>query len=202
MEKKSQIEVSLKHFFFVRHAETAWNDKKLCQGQKDIALNEKGILEAKAFAMQVKDVNIDCIITSPLTRALQTAQEICHFHSDVKIHIIPQLAERSWGELEGISSEEMYAIEKLEEENPLYTPGRGVEPRSVFRERILSGILESQKYSSHPFIVSHGRVFMELCYLLMIPPVRQLSNCQLVKMTASDSKWKANIIQGIYPSNI
>lgn len=105
-----------------------------------------------------------------------------------------ELAERSWGELEGTSSEQMYEIERLEEEF-LYDPKRGVEPRYTFRERVLKGIFKAQKYSSHPFIVSHGRVFKELCYLLDMPITRQLANCKLVKITPKNNKWTATVIE-------
>jgi len=183
------------HFFFVRHAETSWNAQKLCQGQKDIPLNEKGLNEAKTFALQTQRLNIPCIISSPLSRALQTAKAIHDIHSYATLHIIPELAERNWGDLEGISSEQMYEIERLEEEDPSYNCGRGVETRSDFRQRVLRGILKSQKQSPHPLIVSHGRVFMELCTILSIPPVRQLLNCQLVQISPNDAGWEASIIK-------
>lgn len=188
------IEIEPKYFFFVRHAETTWNSQKLCQGQKDILLNEKGLLDAKLFAREMQSKNIECIVSSPLSRALQTAKEIHHFHPNAKFHIVAELAERGWGELEGISSEEMYKIEKLEEE-VLYDPQRGVESRYAFRERVLQGIVKAQKYSPHPFIVSHGRVFKELCYLLAMPIIEQLASCQLVKIVTKNSKWTANLIQ-------
>ena len=178
--------IERKYFFFVRHAETIWNSQKLCQGQKDIPLSEKGILEAKSFALEIQSANIECIVSSPLNRALQTAREIHHFHPDAQFHIIDELAERMWGELEGISSEQMYEIERLEEKF-LYDPEKGVEPRHIFRERVLKGIFKSQKYSSHPFIVSHGRVFKELCYLLDMPVIEQLASCQLVKIIPKNS---------------
>lgn len=88
----------------------------------------------------------------------------------------------------------MYEIEGLEEEL-LYDPEKGVEPRHSFRERVLEGIFKAQQYSAHPFIVSHGRVFKELCYLLDMPIIEQLASCQLVKMIPKNSHWKANIIQ-------
>jgi broad specificity phosphatase PhoE len=194
VQKNTQSEIAKKHLFFVRHAETDWNDKKLCQGQEDIPLNEKGIRRAKAIAEDLKDKSISCIVTSPLMRAMQTANEIKHFHLNTKLHVVSDLQERNWGELEGISSEEMYAIEKLEEENPLYSPGRGVEQRLEFRKRVLKGFIEAQRYDPHPFVVSHGRVFMELCYILNIPPIRQLANCQIIKLTVNNSSWKANPI--------
>lgn len=188
------ITIKHKHFFFVRHAETTWNCQKLCQGQKDIPLNEKGLLDAKLFALEIQSANIECIVSSPLNRALQTAREIHHSHPDAKIQIVEELAERSWGELEGISSEQMYEIERSEEEL-LYDPEKGVESRYDFRKRVLKGIFKAQKYSPHPFIVSHGRVFKELCYLLDMPIIRQLASCQLVKITPKNNKWTATIIQ-------
>ncbi len=96
-----------KTFFFVRHAETDWNHRKLCQGQQNIPLNEKGLLDAKVFALNHQSLNITCIVSSPLHRALETAREIHHVHSYAEFHIVPELAERCWGSLEGISSEEM-----------------------------------------------------------------------------------------------
>ncbi len=185
--------IAKKRFFFVRHAETNWNHQKLCQGQKDIPLDEKGLLEARAFALETQNVNIACIVSSPLSRALQTAKEIYCIHPSAQFHIIAELAERSWGDLEGMSNEEMYAVERCEEKDSFYTSERGIEPRSVFRARVLRGILEAQKVSPHPLIVSHGRVFMELCHLFGLPLIRQLSNCQLVEIAPTTKGWIANI---------
>lgn len=56
------ITIKHKYFFFVRHAETTWNCQKLCQGQKDIPLNEKGLLDAKLFALEIQSANIECVV--------------------------------------------------------------------------------------------------------------------------------------------
>ncbi len=178
-------------FFFVRHGETDWNQKQLCQGQKDIPLNEKGLLEARAFALEWRDFNIECIVSSPLTRALQTAQELHRFHPQAKLVISKELSERGWGELEGISSAQMYAIEMEEEQNPDYTPGFGVEPKEVFRRRVLSAIAITQNVHPNPWIISHGRVFLEICFALGMAPIRQISNCQLFKISPTESGWRA-----------
>lgn len=178
-------------FFFARHGETDWNRKQLCQGQKDIPLNEKGLLEAKAFALECRDFNIQCIASSSLTRALETAQELHKFHPQAKFLISQELSERGWGELEGISSEQMYAIEREEEQNPDYTPGFGVETKEVFRRRILSAIARVQTVHPNPWIISHGRVFLEICFALGMAPIRQISNCELFKISPTESGWKA-----------
>lgn len=187
-------EILKKHFFFVRHAETDWNSRKLCQGQKDIPLSEKGSGEAEVFARETSNLDINCLVSSPLSRALQTAKAVYHVHPDAGFYTVAELSERSWGELEGISSEDMYAIERLEEDDSAYYPGKGVEPRVDFRQRVLRGISIAQVYHPHPLIVSHGRVFTELCHLLGIPPVRQIPNCQIVKISFGSNGWESQVI--------
>lgn len=184
-----------KHFYFVRHAETDWNNRKLCQGQKDIPLSEKGSEEVKVFAGETTKLDIGCLVSSPLSRALETAKAIHHVHPDAGLYTVAELSERSWGELEGISSEEMYAIERQEEEDRAYFPGKGVEPRMNFRQRVSKGISIAQTYHPHPLIVSHGRVFRELCHLLGIPPLRQIPNCQLVKLSFGSNGWESQVIK-------
>ncbi len=180
---------SEKYFFFVRHGETDWNQRQLCQGQKDISLNEKGLLEAKAFAATTENLPLAWIVSSPLKRALQTAQEISLFHPSAPLQIIPEWAERSWGKLEGMPSEQMYEIEQKEEADPHYVPEKSVESRTAFRQRILRGLSLAQNLHPHPLIVSHGRVFLELCYLLNLPPIRQIPNCQLVELRFHSNRW-------------
>jgi len=90
-----------------------------------------------------------------------------------------------------MTSEEMYSREILEEEDPLYSQEQGIEPKSSFRQRVSQGIIIAQKYHPHPLVVSHGRVFRELCFLLGIPPLRQLPNCQLIKIFPSGSSWES-----------
>lgn len=182
--------IEREYFFFLRHAETDWNDRKLCQGQRDIPLNKKGYEEAKNFAIRSAKLNFDCIVSSPLSRALETAKEIHQVHSNASFHVVPELSERCWGSLEGISSEEMYLIEQEENRDASYSPGKGVEPRTVFRERIIRGISIAQTHYRHPLIVSHGRVFLELCRILGIPPVVQIQNCLLMKVNPIFNDWE------------
>jgi len=186
--------IEQKYFFFVRHAQTDWNRQKICQGQRDIPLSLKGYQEAKTLAADSLKVSIECIVTSPLSRALETAKEIHKAKPHAKLHIIPELSERSWGSLEGMSSHEMYDIERLEENDASYFPGNGVEPRGTFNQRVLQAISIAQTFHEHPLLVSHGRVFIELCRILGIPPLRQIPNCQLVKISPRNESWEIHLI--------
>lgn len=64
-------------FYFVRHGQTDWNTmyQELC-GQDDIPLNQLGQQQAQAAISLVKSVGITKIYSSPLTRAMQTAEII------------------------------------------------------------------------------------------------------------------------------
>ena len=182
------------NFYFIRHAETLWNKKKLCQGQRDIPLSQKGHEDAKYLADRLREFPVDCIITSPLCRALDTAKEIHSQHPNAEFYIVTELSERSWGALEGMSSTEMYNIEKLEERDPHYTVGKKVEKRNEFRNRIHQGITKAQSYHPHPLIISHGRVFVEICLILDIPPLRQVPNCRLIEVSQNNNNWHLTFI--------
>ncbi len=88
----------------VRHGETDYNRKTLIQGLIDNPLNEKGLEQAdktgKWFAEN--DNDFDVIISSPLARALKTAQAIAaHIDYSDTIILEPGFVERDFGKLEG-----------------------------------------------------------------------------------------------------
>lgn len=89
-------------FFFLRHGETDWNLQGLAQGRKDIPLNENGRRQARDAAASAVGLGIERIVTSPLSRAAETANTV----GDT-IGITPEdnpgLMECSFGEQEGNS---------------------------------------------------------------------------------------------------
>lgn len=86
--------------YIIRHGKTDWNNVKRLQGRTDIELNDEGIELAKKTAKGLKDVKFDVIYSSPLKRAVKTA-EIIAFGNDVPIIIDDRLMEISFGEYEG-----------------------------------------------------------------------------------------------------
>lgn len=180
-----------KQFIFVRHAETIWNAQHLCQGTKDIALSEKGIQKSLQFAANLQGHSFPCICTSPLRRARSTAEMIFHHHPQSIFAIIDELKERHWGALEGISSDEMYAIEKKEEENPDYNPGQGVEGRKELTQRAATALNKAFNLHPAPLLISHGRFYLGLCDLLNLPRVRQIPHLTLIHVKCEDGVWSA-----------
>ena len=60
----------------IRHGETDWNVIGKLQGREDIPLNENGKIQAQYCGKALKNMVWTTIITSPLSRARQTAEII------------------------------------------------------------------------------------------------------------------------------
>ena len=60
----------------IRHGETDWNAVGKIQGKTDIPLNTNGREQARITARLLSKHNIDVIISSPLKRAVETAEII------------------------------------------------------------------------------------------------------------------------------
>ncbi len=88
--------------FLVRHGETDWNKEGKFQGSTDIHLSKEGILQAHLL----KDVfhnNFDSVYTSPLSRAMQTAEILCQDNAKVKPVVLEGLREINFGAWEGLT---------------------------------------------------------------------------------------------------
>jgi len=88
---------SLPQVYLVRHGETAWSLSRRATGRTDVALNERGELEARALSARLHGVSFAKVLTSPLQRARRTA-ELAGFG---EAEIDPDLAEWDYGAYEG-----------------------------------------------------------------------------------------------------
>ncbi|MBM3141830.1 MAG: histidine phosphatase family protein [Chloroflexi bacterium] len=91
----------------VRHGETAWNQERRIQGgSSDVELSEVGRKQVERLGLALKETEIDAIYSSPLKRALDTAQAIASQHQ-LTVQVEPDLREMEVGELEGVSIAEL-----------------------------------------------------------------------------------------------
>ena len=86
----------------VRHAHTDWADKKLAGWLPDVHINEHGLKQAEALVERLKPVEIAAIYSSPLERALETAQPLAKARG-LKIIKTPGLGEVKYGDWQGHS---------------------------------------------------------------------------------------------------
>ena len=103
------------NIFITRHGQTDWNLAKKLQGRSDIPLNGNGILQAKRTFLGLKKSGIafDRVYSSPLQRAVKTAEIISGFSGD-KIIKDKRIIEFSFGEAEGRTLGEIESLPELE----------------------------------------------------------------------------------------
>jgi len=87
---------------FVRHGQTIWNLEMKYQGQTDIVLTEKGLLQAKLVSKRLANEPLSAVYSSDLNRAFRTAEAIASTHG-LNVIAIPELREISFGEWEGLT---------------------------------------------------------------------------------------------------
>ncbi|MCL2168750.1 MAG: histidine phosphatase family protein [Defluviitaleaceae bacterium] len=92
--------------FTVRHGQTAWNLQRRLQGHSDIPLDEVGLAQAQALSARFKDVSIDAIYSSDMSRTFETARAI-NAHHGVEITTSPALREMNLGIYEGMVIDEI-----------------------------------------------------------------------------------------------
>ena len=85
--------------YIIRHGKTELNLANVLQGRSDHPLNEEGILQAKKASEKLRSVSFDHVFSSPLIRALQTAEIIV---PEKKPVIDNRLIEMDYGPYEGL----------------------------------------------------------------------------------------------------
>ncbi len=89
-----------------RHGETKWNVEEVFRGRIDIELNETGIKQAELLAEYLSAVKIEAIHSSPLKRALSTAEPIASRHK-LDVQITSGLIDLDFGKWQGLTTKEV-----------------------------------------------------------------------------------------------
>ena len=89
--------------YIMRHGKTNWNKYHKLQGRTDIPLNDEGKEMAMKAYLEYKNVHFDVCYSSPLSRALETANIVLK-DRDIPIITDERLVEMSFGEYEGIEN--------------------------------------------------------------------------------------------------
>lgn len=88
--------------YLMRHAQTAFNGKRIVCGRTDAPITDEGIAQATAVAEQIKSVKFDAVFVSPLMRTQQTAKCALSKNSfDGELIVDERLIERDFGYNEG-----------------------------------------------------------------------------------------------------
>ncbi|HZV12843.1 MAG TPA: 2,3-diphosphoglycerate-dependent phosphoglycerate mutase, partial [Candidatus Kapabacteria bacterium] len=92
----------------VRHGESQWNLENRFTGWIDIGLSPKGEQEARTAGELLKSYHFDCLFTSVLKRAIDTATILCQTAGFTGLETFRDQAlnERHYGKLQGLNKAE------------------------------------------------------------------------------------------------
>jgi probable phosphoglycerate mutase len=146
-----------------RHGRTEWNLAGRVQGQTDVPLDEVGREQARSAAARLASLRPTRIVTSDLSRARDTADELGRL-AGVEVVVDDRLRERSFGVREGLTVTE--AWEQFPDHMALWAAGDesgipGSESSSAAGERFTSALneyLESLGPDETLVVVAHGGV--------------------------------------------
>ena len=151
----------------LRHGQTNWNIDFRLQGVTDIPLNETGIEQARiageVLAKSAEEGQVwDLVLSSPLSRARDTAVMVGEAVGIPGVSIEELLLERSFGEAEGLSHEEWKA--KYNDTN--HVPGGETLEQLEARAWILLQRLLDYHEGKRVLTVSHGALIRTLLRLV------------------------------------
>lgn len=180
----------LKTIYLVRHAVTDWNEQGRLQGQSDVPLNERGLIQAAALAewFQKQKLAVDAVVSSDLRRAVETAAAIARAF-DLEVQCDPRFRERGLGTAEGKTWEEVLASEDFSGSVPRPRQAitiddlPGVEPREAVIDRFHRGLMDVATRTAHQSIViiSHGSALASwLQWRFKMPERPRLKNAEVV----------------------
>lgn len=90
-------------FWFMRHGHSAGNLEGVAQGLADYPLTEQGRLQAREAGQWLRDRGIDAVLSSPLSRATETARILAEETGAGAPCTVPELTEIDIGVLTGVA---------------------------------------------------------------------------------------------------
>ena len=156
----------------VRHGESEANFKRICGGQTDFPLTDLGRRQADSAGEALKNVKIDYVYASDLSRAYETAQIIIKHHNleiikDVRLREIHRgiFESRYLKDLEKEYPEQFYVLMN----NKPYADIEGGESTEQVQERVYEAIAEiAQKHPDKTVLIAfHATALRYFCAKIM-----------------------------------
>lgn len=142
-----------------RHGETIENKKRIWHGRLHGTLSEEGVIQARKLALRFSEENLDCIYSSDLHRALNTAREIAKYHPDTPLYTSEKIREAYLGSLEG----------KFISETNINLTSSDIESIESMQKRARSFIemLKKHPENSTIMVVAHGMINRAIISVLL-----------------------------------
>lgn len=178
------------HFGLFRHGQTDWNINFLLQGTTDIPMNSTGIEQVRVAARALRREDWDLILTSPLSRARDSAAIIAETLGVDSVSEEPLLLERSFGEAEGFSHDQWR--EKFASLDEI--PGGESKAQLAERSQLLLSKVANDFAGLRILAVSHGALIRSLIAIASLEQLprqgERLANASLNIVTHYQANWR------------
>lgn len=159
-------------FILIRHGQTEWNKLERFRGRVDIDLDEMGLKQAKATVERIAQWQVAAIYSSPLKRAMTTAQIIANRLSLV-VQPLEGINDMDFGRWHGLTIAEVRGKYAQLFDLWRYSPERleipGAETLEGVRNRVVATIDEvAAKHDNQTIALVTHRVVCKvlICHLL------------------------------------
>lgn len=192
----------IKHLYLIRHGETLFNQRKKIQGWCDSPLTKKGIEQAQAAALLIKDINFDHYYSSTSERCCDTLEILNNNAPYVRLK---QLKERNFGYLEACDEDLVKNNSKGHFFDDIYMMFGGESYQEV-KERMVNILTSIMNKEDHQKVlaVSHGAaIFAFLSSFVDINLLKEkggIPNCAIIHITYEDGKFALQDIINGYQS--
>jgi len=145
--------------FLIRHGSTDWNVRERYCGFVDIALNNKGIAQAKRLQRRLKNETVHKVYSSDRKRAIQTAGIVFNGYD---IEKIPDLREMHFGIFEGLTYKQIIQRFPCTYEKWIKNPFKTVIPRgeslTILKKRVVRAFKKiiARRPNQVVAVVCHG----------------------------------------------
>lgn len=163
--------------YLARHGGTDLSDEGRYQGSSDAALNHHGMTQARRLSQHLP-ADIQCIVSSPRLRALQTAYTVAQARG-LRVEVVPELRERDHGAFEGLTPAEVAARYPALAPSGAVTAWDAAPPGGESVHQVLarvSGVLAglpSRCAGQVVLVCAHACVIQAICHLLDGPEAPQ-----------------------------
>lgn len=154
----------------VRHGETVHNVAGIAQGWNDSALSERGERQVRALAERLKEAGVTAIYSSPLGRALATANVVAEA-TNLPVMVLDELREMSYGTWEGRSFMDVRSADEEAYQrwiNDAEAPCPEGESHADVRRRLERAF--ATMTTARPVVITHGTAIrISITALLDLP---------------------------------
>lgn len=178
----------------IRHGITDWNSLGKAQGVSDIPLNKIGENQASAIGDRLsKEEKWDLIITSDLSRAIETGKIIGNKIGLAISHFDEKIREINCGKIEGTTEEERIQIwgDNWREMNLGMEEFKEVSKRGIDFIEEINRLYKGKRV----LVVSHGAL-IGLTLKRLLPerfPTTYIDHTSLTILNYAEDKWDCNL---------